>query len=426
MLTQAKLAEQLGYNDEYLQSMESGRRPMQPHVVDGVARLRDEARFPEAFDRLVEELRTAVAAHWAGMAQPTDSNPDDEGAALDMSLTGKLEGKLDGLRVTVDVLAAKTEGRLDGLGGKLDRAEGTLAVLGNKLETASSRTEATLGALRSEVDAAAAKTEAMLDALGGRVEEASTRTEEALGALGGEVGAASARTEEAIGALGGKVDAASARTEEAIGALGGKVDTASARTEGQLNEVAANVADAGNKLDRADAKIESVRSQAGQAEKKVTRKLDMLIRALGANLIGVTALFILQCHRAPSAVHPAQGGAASIGVRQGAAEAAPKNHCSDDRIPCNPLIDSDASSQLGKETQENWIPSEPWKWQKPPPCNEKAGEEAINGGCWAWMGVKPPCGDQLWRKGDKCYRPIEARPKRPVGGEPRRPTPERP
>jgi hypothetical protein len=275
----------------------------------------------------------------------------------------------------MDGFSARAEGRLDGLGGKLDRAEGTLSVLGNRLETASARTEAL--------------------------------------------------TEEAMGALGGEVEAASARTEEALGALGGKVDAASSRTEGQLNEVAAKVADAGNKLDRTDAKLESVRTQAAQAEKKVTRKLDTLIRVLCANFVGVTALFILHCHHSQSAVQPARGATASIGVGQGAAEVRATAPCFDDPTPCNDIIDADASGELGKkEPGENWIPSEPWKWQKPPPCNEGLREKAINGGCWQLVGGSPPCGPQLWRKGDSCYRPISAKPKRPVGDEPRQVTPE--
>ncbi|HLL54597.1 MAG TPA: helix-turn-helix domain-containing protein [Myxococcaceae bacterium] len=449
-LTQGALAERLGYDEGYLQSIESGRRPLGPHLVDKLAQLDDDARFPDAFARLIEELRASVEAHRAAEAArppviggPPGDKPASTGAPSE-SVASKLEDKLDALRVTMDGLSARAKGRLDGLGGKLDRTEGTLSVLGNKLETTSVKTEATLGALRSEVDAASAKTEAMLGALGGGVEAASTRTEEALAALRGQVEGASARTEEVLGALGGQVDTASARTEEALGALGGKVDAAfaraaetlgvlggrvdatSSRTEGQLNEVAAKVADAGNKLDRADAKLESVRTQAAQAEKKVTRKLDMLIRVLGANFVGVTALFILHCHHSQSAVQPARGATASIGVGGGAAEVAPKNRCSDDPTPCNDIVDPGASSQLGKkEPEENWIPSEPWKWQKPPPCNEKAGEEAINGGCWQRIDVKPPCGDQLWRKGDKCYRPISVKPKRPVGDEPRRPIPER-
>jgi len=317
------------------------------------------------------------------LAQPRAGSPGAEvvaaGAAVDESLAGKLDGKLDGLRVTVDVLAAKTEGRLDGLGGKLDRAEGTLAVLGNKLDTTSAKSEA------------------------------------------------------ALGTLGGKVDGASARTEEALGALGREMEAASARTDGQLSEVAANVADAGHKLDRTDAKVESVRTQAAQTEKKVTRKLDMVIRALWANFgLGLVcaASFILHCHRAPSAVQLAQGGAASIGVGQGAAEIArgvPKDRCIDNPSPpCLRVLGDDVSGHLGKTAPaEKWFPAAPLEGQRLPPCDEGLGQEAISGGCWLRVdAVRPPCG-RLYRKGDSCWVPIAADPKQPVGGAPQQVTPER-
>jgi len=197
------------------------------------------------------------------------------------------------------------------------------------------------------------------------------------------------------------------------------VDTASARAEGQLNEVAANVADTGNKLDTAAAKIESLRSQAAQTEKKVIRKLDTLIRVFCANFVGVTALFILHCHHRPSAVQPARGGTASIGVGQGAAEAGAKARCADDPTACHRVIGTDGSDALGKKSpEENWIPSEPWNWQSRPPCKTNLGEEAINGGCWVRIDVKPPCGD-LFRHGNSCYRPIQKPSKQPVGSEPR-------
>ena len=382
-MSQAELAERLGYDEGYLQSMETGRRPLQPHLVDRLAKLDDETRFPDAFARLIEELRASVAAYWAAEAArppviggPPGDNPGTAGA-LTGSVAGKLEGKLDALQGAVEGLSAKAEGRLDGLGGKLDRTEGTLAVLGNRLETASGRTEA------------------------------------------------------ALGALGGKVDDTSRRTEAALDALGGKVDDASGRTEGQLSAVAANVAGAHEKLDRSDAKVESVRTQVAQAEKKVTRKLDMLIRLLCANFVGVTALFILHCHRAPSAIQtiqPAQGGTASVGVAQGAAEARVKDRCVESPTPpCLHVLGAEPWVHLGKAAPpEKWLAPEPLEGQKLPPCDDGLGEKALNGGCWIRVDdVKPPCG-RLFRKGDSCYIPIAANPKQPVGEAPRQATPERP
>ena len=442
-LTQGELAKRLRYNKEYVQAMESGRKPIQTHFVEELARLDDDARFPDAFARLIEELRGSVAAYWAARA----ARPPDIGAPLSdrPALTGsvvesvasKLEEKLDTLRGTMDGLSARAEGRLDGLGGKLDRTEGTLSVLGNKLETTSAKTEATLGTLGGRVDHASARTEEALGVLGGKVDIASTRTEEALGglcdkvdtasarteealsALGGGVDTASARTEKALSALGGKVDTVSARAEEALGALGDKVEAASARTNGQLSEVAANVADAGNKLDRTDAKVESVRTQATQAEKKVTRKLDMAMRVVWANFgLGIVcaAAFVLHCHRAPGVLQPAQGGTAKSGVAQGAVEAGAQPGEAGDPARRFPGLVDDASGELGKKAPaEKWIPPEPFPEQARGPCKASLGEIAINGGCWVRIDyVKPPCGD-LFRNGDSCYRPILEAPKQPLG-----------
>ncbi|HLL52393.1 MAG TPA: hypothetical protein VK447_02545, partial [Myxococcaceae bacterium] len=299
-----------------------------------------------------------------------------------------------------------------------------------KTDAALGKTEAVLGALGGSVEEASARTEEALGALGGKVDTVSARTEEALSALGGKVDTVSAWTEEALGALGGKVDAASARTEEALGALGGKVDAASARTEGRLEEVAANVGDAGIKLDRTDAKIESVSKQGSQAEKKVSRKFDVLIRLLCANFalvtVGVTALFAMHCHPSVSVLQPAQGGTTSMGVGQGAAEARAKNDAdAGDPSLRFPGLASDVSGDLGKTPPgEKWIPPEPPSGVKRGPCDDALREKAINGGCWQKVDGTPPCG-QLWRHGDSCYRPILAEPKQPLGVEPRHFTPER-
>jgi hypothetical protein len=72
---------------------------------------------------------------------------------------------------------------------------------------------------------------------------------------------------------------------------------------------------------------------------------------------------------------------------------------------------------LGKKTEtEHWIPNEPAPWQKlAKDCKASLGEKPINGGCWVWIAdVPPPCGE-LFRHGDKCYRPVAADPNKPVG-----------
>ncbi|HLL52445.1 MAG TPA: hypothetical protein VK447_02805 [Myxococcaceae bacterium] len=71
---------------------------------------------------------------------------------------------------------------------------------------------------------------------------------------------------------------------------------------------------------------------------------------------------------------------------------------------------------LGKKTEEYWIPDAPASWQKlAQDCDRSLGEEPINGGCWVRISiVNPPCG-KLFRHGDACYRPVAADPTKPVG-----------
>lgn len=52
--------------------------------------------------------------------------------------------------------------------------------------------------------------------------------------------------------------------------------------------------------------------------------------------------------------------------------------------------------------------------QAAPPCDSYGREEAINAGCWIELGAKPPC-HPYFRRGDKCYAPVAADPKKPVG-----------
>jgi hypothetical protein len=69
----------------------------------------------------------------------------------------------------------------------------------------------------------------------------------------------------------------------------------------------------------------------------------------------------------------------------------------------------------GEKPLDQPIPKFTLPGQRVAPCDAGLGEEAINGNCWAWQGaVKPPCG-RLFRRGDKCYAPVAADPKKPVG-----------
>ncbi len=74
--------------------------------------------------------------------------------------------------------------------------------------------------------------------------------------------------------------------------------------------------------------------------------------------------------------------------------------------------------EMGKKSQENWIPKEPFPGQKlAKDCRAGLREQAINGGCWVHVVGDPPCGE-LFRHGNGCYRPVSADPEKPVGMAP--------
>lgn len=78
------------------------------------------------------------------------------------------------------------------------------------------------------------------------------------------------------------------------------------------------------------------------------------------------------------------------------------------------------TGEMGEKVPpERWVPQRPLPWQKLPPCQASYGEKEINGACWAgpFEDIKPPCGE-LFRSGDKCYRPVAADPQKPVGFKP--------
>jgi len=71
-----------------------------------------------------------------------------------------------------------------------------------------------------------------------------------------------------------------------------------------------------------------------------------------------------------------------------------------------------------KRPAEQQVPDFTLPGQKVAPCDEGGGEVAIFGNCWFGSSdVKPPCG-RLFRHGDKCYAPVAADPKKPVGPAP--------
>jgi hypothetical protein len=72
----------------------------------------------------------------------------------------------------------------------------------------------------------------------------------------------------------------------------------------------------------------------------------------------------------------------------------------------------------GEKPLDQTVPKWTLPGQRVAPCDAGLGEVAINGNCWANQGdVKPPCG-RLFRHGDKCYAPVAADPKKPIGPTP--------
>jgi hypothetical protein len=58
-------------------------------------------------------------------------------------------------------------------------------------------------------------------------------------------------------------------------------------------------------------------------------------------------------------------------------------------------------------------PAKPLDWQKRPPCDADAGEEAINGACYFAAKRVPPCGRLVEHEGS-CYRAIAKAPREPT------------
>lgn len=77
---------------------------------------------------------------------------------------------------------------------------------------------------------------------------------------------------------------------------------------------------------------------------------------------------------------------------------------------------------MGEKPIRLKVPDKPFSWQKLPPCNEAAGEEAIGGGCWYRGDQRAPCAPPSAEHDGKCYRAVSkdpAAPKQSEGREPR-------
>src|SRR3954466_6469896 len=65
----------------------------------------------------------------------------------------------------------------------------------------------------------------------------------------------------------------------------------------------------------------------------------------------------------------------------------------------------------GEKPLDQPIPVKTLPGQKVAPCDAGLGQEEINGNCWSFTKVKPPCG-RLFRREDSCYIPVAAEPKK--------------
>lgn len=81
------------------------------------------------------------------------------------------------------------------------------------------------------------------------------------------------------------------------------------------------------------------------------------------------------------------------------------------------MTDVDQTAKAPAQQKRRGIPLKPEPFQKTPPCNEDAGEEAVNGACYAAMKRKPPCGPILLEHEGTCYRAVAKAPKPPTSIE---------
>jgi len=69
-----------------------------------------------------------------------------------------------------------------------------------------------------------------------------------------------------------------------------------------------------------------------------------------------------------------------------------------------------ALSEWGeKRPLDQTVPFRTLPGQNAPPCDSRMHQEAINAGCWIALDLKPPCGP-YFRRDDKCYAPVSAKP----------------
>lgn len=74
------------------------------------------------------------------------------------------------------------------------------------------------------------------------------------------------------------------------------------------------------------------------------------------------------------------------------------------------LIDLSAD---GGAPERHLVPRHPEQWQKPPPCDEEAGERVLYGACYVELKRTPPCGPKLLESEKGCYRAIKRAEREP-------------
>lgn len=190
-----------------------------------------------------------------------------------------------------------------------------------------------------------------------------------------------------------------------------------ADTSGKLDAVQATVNHLDAKMDLADVKLDKI-ARGSWALLQALRGA-MALGGVGVLVSVSTCVAVVTQRSAPAA--PVQD--VTVNIRSAGVEAAACQRQTVTPAQVHAMgVFAPNSNQLGEKAppppSERWVPSQPFPWQKLPPCDAGVGESPINGGCWYASGdVKPPCG-RLFRNGDKCYRPIAADPERPVGIDP--------
>jgi serine/threonine protein kinase len=111
--------------------------------------------------------------------------------------------------------------------------------------------------------------------------------------------------------------------------------------------------------------------------------------------------------------------ARSVGEQREVASAEPLNVPQDEEEPeagtqrmGEKALSSVAPSKAAPDSERavtNEVPDRPFEWQMRPPCDQRRGIVAINGGCWSPVGGEPPpCQSHEYEHQGRCYWPVTA------------------